>query len=751
MIIDRNIKKYIVYSEDPVICGLEKMDANNMRIIFVVSETGMLEGVVADGDVRRWMIRQQAYVDVQNPIIDICNKNFEYCLINEHPAVIAGRFSNRIEYVPLVDEKMHLLAVASKRIPVLSIGDRRLADEEPAFVIAEIGNNHNGSLALAKDLVDAAVEAGADCVKFQMRNMKELYRNEGDANDSGEDLGSQYILDLLSKFQLKDEELEEIFEYCKSRKVIPLCTPWDTSSVNFLDAYGLQAFKVASADFTNHDLLAAIAEKGKIMICSTGMCTEQEVKAGVDLLKYLGARFILLHCNSTYPSPFKDINLHYIDRLKEMSPFPVGYSGHERGGHVAVAAVARGAKVIEKHLTLDRTLEGNDHKVSLLPAEFREMVQAIREVELALGTSGSRNVSQGELINRESLAKSLTVNRDVAMGEVITAEMIEIKSPGKGLPPYRKNDLIGLPAPRNFKKGEFFYLEDLEGQTVSPRDFKFVHPFGVPVRYHDAQRIASCCKMDLLEIHLSYKDLDENIGKFFSEPFSQDLVVHSPELFAGDHILDLCSSDEKYRKRSIDELQRVINITNELKRFFPHSQRPLIVLNAGGFSADGFLPKEKRTELYAVLAESLKQLNQEGVEIIPQTMPPFPWHFGGQRFHNLFVDAREIVRFCKQYGYRICLDLSHSKLACNHAKYSFTRFLTEVALVTAHMHIADAIGLDGEGLQIGEGEIDFREMMGLLARLVPHVSFIPEIWQGHKNNGHGFWVALDFLEKQSLR
>lgn len=751
MIIDRNIKKYIVYSEDPIISGLEKMDANNMRIIFVVSETGTLEGVVADGDVRRWMIKQQTQVNLQNPIIDVCNKKFEYCMDGEHPAVIAGRFSSRIEYVPLVDGKMHLLAVATKRIPILTIGDHRLADDEPAFIIAEIGNNHNGSLQLAKGLVDAAVEAGADCVKFQLRNMKELYRNEGHANDAGEDLGSQYVLDLLSKFQLKNDELREVFDYCKSKNVVPLCTPWDIPSVDFLDAYGLQAFKVASADFTNHDLLTAIAEKGKIMICSTGMCTEQEVKAGVDLLKYLGAQFILLHCNSTYPTPFKDINLHYIDRLKEMSPFPVGYSGHERGGHVAVAAAARGAKVIEKHLTLDRTLEGNDHKVSLLPTEFREMVQSIREVEQALGAGSNRNITQGELINRESLAKSLTINRDVEKGVVITAEMIEIKSPGKGLPPYRKNDLIGIRAPRNFTKGDFFYLEDLEGQSVSPRDFKFLHPYGVPVRYHDAQRIASSCKMDLLEIHLSYKDLDEDFEKFFSGPFSHKLIVHSPELFAGDHILDLCSFDEKYRKRSIRELQRVINITNKLKKYFPRVDRPLIVLNAGGFSADGFLSKDIRSKCYEILAESLKQIDQEGVEIIPQTMPPFPWHFGGQRFHNLFVDSHEILDFCAQHGYRICLDLSHSKLACNHAKYSFSRFLSDVAPVTAHMHIADAKGLDGEGLQIGEGEIDFKAVMDQLADLVPHVSFIPEIWQGHKNNGQGFWVALDILEKQSLR
>ncbi|WP_163339194.1 N-acetylneuraminate synthase family protein [Desulfopila sp. IMCC35008] len=749
MIIDREISKYIVFSEDPIVRGLEKMDANNMRIIFIVSETGVLEGIVSDGDVRRWLIEKQNNTDIQKPIIDICNKSFEYSSVNEHPADLSKRFSSRIEYVPLVDDKFHLIAIASKRVPSLIIDSTEISNESNTFIIAEIGNNHNGDIAFAKKLVDAAVDAGADCVKFQMRDLTELYSNTGNANDAKEDLGSQYVLDLLSKYQLSNDELIEIFDYCKQVGTIPLCTPWDQPSIDFLDEYGMQAFKIASADFTNHDFLKSIAEKGKVMICSTGMCNEQEVKAGVDILKRIGAKFILLHCNSTYPAPFKDINLNYLDRLGELSPFPVGYSGHERGGSIAQAAVAKGAKVIEKHFTLDRSMEGNDHKISLLPHEFKEMVQGIRSIELALGTSGNRDITQGELINRESLAKSLVINQELKKGERILEGMVEVKSPGKGLAPYKKNELIGLEASRDFKKGDFFYPEDIEGLEVEPRDFKFTHRYGVPVRYHDAVQIASSCSLDLLEIHLSYKDLEEDFEKFFSEAFSHDLVVHSPELFEGDHILDLCTPDHDYRSRSITELQRVVDITRKLKSYFPSSDCPLIVLNPGGFSADGFIAKEVRKEYYEILIDSLNQVDQDGVEIIPQTMPPYPWHFGGQRFHNLFIDSSEILDFCTSHGFRICLDLSHSKLACNFTKYPFSRFIEDIAHVTAHMHIADAKGLDGEGLQIGDGEIDFGMLMKVLQEKIPHASFIPEIWQGHKNGGKGFWIALDHLEKYS--
>lgn len=212
-------------------------------------------------------------------------------------------------------------------------------------------------------------------------------------------------------------------------------------------------------------------------------------------------------------------------------------------------------------------------------------------------------------------------------------------------------------------------------------------------------------------------------------------------------MLDLCNEDAGYRHRSIAELQRVINLTNELKKYFSKTQRPKIIVNVGGFSDDGFISSEKKEELYKILSNSLMELDQEGVELLPQTMPPYPWHFGGQRFHNLFVEADEIVAFCQKYSYRVCFDLSHSKLACNFKKNSFNDFLKVVMPFTAHMHIADSRGVDGEGLQIGEGDMDFKSIMREVANLGPEVSFIPEIWQGHKNGGQGFWVALDRLEK----
>lgn len=746
MILERNLSKYIVFSEDSLLSALRRINDNKSGIVFSVSETGKLEGVLTDGDVRRWLTESHQ-VDLDVAVSLVSNKQFTSLPQEASHEDIESAFNERVHIIPLVDRHQHLVSIAKQENSEFRIGDFVIADDKPALLIAEIGNNHNGRLETAYKLVDEAIRAGADCAKFQLRHMASLYLNAGNPTAASEDLGAQYTLDLLSRFQLPVEDLFKVFDYCKQNGIMPLCTPFDKESLDQLERYGLPAFKVASADLTNHDLLEQIARTGRPLICSTGMSNEGEIVEAVRILRRLNAQYVLLHCNSTYPAPFKDIHLNYMDRLKRIGNCPVGYSGHERGIAVAIAAVARGARVVEKHFTLDRNMEGNDHRVSLLPDEFRMMVQGIREVEEALGSQDTRRVTQGEMMNREVLGKSLVINRDLAQEAIITEEMIDVRSPGKGLPPYRKQELIGKPARHDFKAGDFFFPSDVDANAVVARQYDFSRPFGVPIRYHDMAKMIGRSNFDLVEFHLSYKDLDEELSTYFDQTYDLDFVVHSPELFAGDHIMDLCSSDPEYRARSISELQRVIDVTRKLQPYFSRSERPLIIINAGGFSLDGFIPQSQHAGLYDLVAESLSQLDSEGVEIIPQTMPPYPWHFGGQRYHNLFMSAEDIDAFCARHGYRICLDISHSQLACNHMSVSFKDFLEQVGGYSAHLHIVDAEGVDGEGLQIGTGNIDFGMVSDVLARKAAGASFVPEIWQGHKNGGEGFWIAMDRLEK----
>jgi len=750
MQIYRQLGPFLVHESDSVRDALAKIESNKHKIVYVVDDKSCLLGCFGDGDFRRWTLRQEN-LDLDQPILAACNRACASMPIDSGVREIEARLQHINSSLPLVDDHGHIIALAEKGSNFITVQNRRISDEDPVFVIAEIGNNHQGSPELARALVDHAVAAGVDCVKFQMRSMAQLYGSTVSASSPEQDLGSQYTLDLLEKFQLPDEELFKLFDYCRESGVIALCTPWDIASLEKLEAYGLPAYKIASADLTNFQLLHYAAETGKPLLCSTGMSSEDEIRQAAGFLEKQKAQFIFLHCNSTYPTPYKDINLGYLAKLKEITRGVVGYSGHERGHTVALAAVSLGAKVIEKHLTTDRELEGNDHKVSLLPDEMSTLVSEIRKLEQALGTPAARQISQGEMMNREVLAKSLFAQRDIPAGDVVQEGDIAVLSPGKGIQPNRMHELIGRTLRRDVKAGTEFFESDIHGGTKRKPAYSFARPWGIPVRYHDFAQLTEGVKPDFVEFHLTYKDLEVDISDFVAGGQTMGLAVHAPELFADDHLLDLAALDEAYRHKSIAELQRVLAHTRELAERFPAIDATVLVLNCGGWNDAGFVRDEDKLRKYRLVEESLAEMDLSGITLAIQTMPPFPWHFGGQSYHNLFVLPEEAAAFCARTGHGLCLDISHSMMTCNYYERDLYEFIETVGEHVLHLHIVDAEGVDGEGVQIGHGDVDFRRLGEVLDARVPGVPFIPEVWQGHTEDGAGFWQALEFLERKFAR
>ena len=611
------------------------------------------------------------------------------------------------------------------------------------FIIAEIGNNHNGDPALARKLVDAAIEAGADCVKFQLRNREELYRT-APGEEGSEDLGVEYIQDLLNKVELTREQHRELREYCRQRDITYMCTPWDESSVDVLAEFDVPAFKLASADLTNPFLIRKAAAVGKPLVLSTGMSFEPEIERAIALLRELGAEFALLHCNSTYPAPDGDIHLRYINRLRELHPV-IGYSGHERGTAVTLAAVTLGAAIVERHITLDRMMEGPDHAASLEPGEFRALVEGIRQIEAALPWTGpGRQPSQGELLNRENLGKSVIAATAIASGDVFSESNLRVASPGQGLAPYRLPELLGKTAGRELRKGDFLFESDIQAQVQPRRHYEFPLLWGVPVRYHDFRQYLKVIEPDLYEFHLSYRDLALQPSKYLERVDCRRLIVHAPELFENSELLDLTSDDLAYRRRSIDNVKRVVEATEAIRAYFPSADSALIVGNVGGFSMDAPFPLSHREELYRRYVESCAQIDFGSTELIPQNMAPFPWHFGGQRHQNIFMMPDELVRKAQELKLRYCIDLSHLQMTCNHFGLGFQQALQSLLPYSAHLHVADALGVNGEGVLMGTGDVDWPATWHKICAW-PKLSFIPEVWQGHKDHGAGFWSALEFL------
>ncbi len=324
------------------------------------------------------------------------------------------------------------------------------------YIIAEIGDNHNGNPDLAFEMVDKAVEAGVDCVKFQVFKTEEVisfnaqkaeYQIENTGNDENQ-------FEMVKKLELDFSAYEKLFEYCKMKKVDFLATAFDLSSADFLQNLGIKKWKIPSGEITNLPLLIKIAKTHKPIIMSTGMCTIEEIHTAINALKKYGAGEItLLHCNTGYPTPLEDVNLLAMKQMEQEFGLKIGYSDHTVGVLVPIAAVALGATVIEKHFTLDKNMDGPDHKASLEPQELAEMVQAVRKTEIALG-NGEKKPSKSESKNIDVARKSIVARRKILKGEVFTEENLATKRPGNGISPMKWFEVIGKTAKRQFEYDE---------------------------------------------------------------------------------------------------------------------------------------------------------------------------------------------------------------------------------------------------------------------------------------------------------
>ena len=737
-------QKYFVQSSVLVEKALESLTHIHEKTLFVIDQNGKLLGSITDSDIRRGLIESRVTPN-KTKVIEVCNTD---CKSIKENNISKAIFDPRYKVYPVIKSNGSVVGVLRNPPNDMVIGNHTVGPDARTFIIAEIGNNHNGCFDRAREMVDLAKKAAVDCVKFQMRDLQSLYR-EKTLKKTGEDLATEYVLDLLEKIELTVDEHFKLKEYCDNLGILYLCTAWDEVSIENLEEFGVKGYKVSSADLTNIPLLEKFHNTNKPLILSTGMSTQEEIKFSVEYLNRLGTSFALLHCNSTYPAPLNDINLNYLNTLKNIHPI-IGYSGHERGIAVSQAAIALGACIIERHFTLDRTMEGPDHAASLEFEEFSLLVEGVREIEIALGSSNAKSVSQGELINRENLGKSIVAKTAIKKGTILKRHHLNIKSPGQGLSPQKIQNIIGKVAKRDFEKEDYFFESDINDDAINAREYKFSRPWGIPVRYHDFQKFKDISNPDLVEFHLSYSDMNLEFSNFIHGPQTMDFVVHAPELFKDSHLLDLASLSEVYRENSINEMKKIIQITQNMKELFPKTKKPLIVTNIGGFTMDSPLTEKERVKRYSLFADSLKQLRSNDVEIIAQTMAPFPWHFGGQRYQNLFLHLDEITKYCKVLELNICLDISHSYLYCNEFNKNLIEYVEAVSPFVKHIHFGDGDGTNGEGLQIGEGTINFDSLIKTLDKYCPDASFIPEIWQGHKNQGIGFWKALEMLEDFQL-
>jgi len=326
------------------------------------------------------------------------------------------------------------------------------------FVIAEAGVNHNGSLELAMRLVDGAVEAGADAVKFQTFKADKLVRRVAEKAEYQRQTTAVYEsqYDMLKKLELDENAHRELIRHCNEKKIMFLSTPFDHDSIELLSNFGMPIFKIPSGEITNLPYLRHIGCLGKEVILSTGMADLGEIEDALDVLMQTGVpkeKITVLHATTEYPCPIEEVNLSAMQTIRAAFGVKVGYSDHTQGIEVPIAAVAMGAVVIEKHFTLDHAMEGPDHKASLEPEELKAMISAIRRISLAMG-DGIKKPSTSEMKNMDIARKSIVASKQIKAGETFSENNISVKRPGDGISPMRWDEVIGQTAQKSYEEDD---------------------------------------------------------------------------------------------------------------------------------------------------------------------------------------------------------------------------------------------------------------------------------------------------------
>ncbi len=332
------------------------------------------------------------------------------------------------------------------------------------LIIAEAGVNHNGSLDIAIKLIDQAVEAGVDIIKFQtFKSEKLVSKSARQADYQKKNIGSSADdsqLNMLKKLELSEKDHEELIAYCQEKDIKFFSTAFDMDSIEYLHSLKMGLWKIPSGEITNYPYLKKIAQYGEPTILSTGMCELSDIEAAVNALLANGLRkeqITVLHCNTEYPTPYEDVNLRAMQEIKDKFGVNIGYSDHTKGIEVPIAAVALGATVIEKHFTLDRTMPGPDHKASLEPDELKQMVSSIRHIESALG-DGHKKVSESERKNIAIARKSIVAACSIKKGEILTEENLTVKRPGTGISPMRWEEVIGTKAIKDYEEEDLIEM-----------------------------------------------------------------------------------------------------------------------------------------------------------------------------------------------------------------------------------------------------------------------------------------------------
>lgn len=601
-------------------------------------------------------------------------------------------------------------------------------------VIAEIGINHNGSHNVARQLIKEAFLAGVDFVKFQYRNLDNLYL------PGHKEIGDEILEHEINRCQISVQNLISLVRYAKSLGVhgvgISFFNLEDVDDFkNEIELFDF--FKIPSPEFGNLPLMRRLIDTKKPLFVSTGAQFEGLVE---KIFKSLPeANWYPFHCVSNYPTKIYNAKLGYIQFLKEKYKKNVGYSSHDDDWRVCIAAIGVGARWIERHITLNKDDIGLDHSTSSTPEEFRELVHFVKSSNLMLSGNEPRTPNQGELLNLQNLGRSFYFKKNIGVGNLVTANDLVYRSPGVGIRAYEIDLLTNTPLVQDARSGQVLCKALFESKrNLSPKlvENTIKSKIALPVRLHDIESIRTRFPIDSFELHLSYRELASSINlKLFKS--NEFYSIHVPDYISPTELINPFSGDGDVRRRSIEVFSRVKELAREL--FILTGKKIPIVSSLS-------IAQANHGDFYLRCKCLTSEWNEfeKGSFLTMQILPPVAWYFGGSATVDVFSspDSWGVLSDMK---IPVTLDLSHLIMSCNFYDYSLADAINLLTPISKHVHLSLARGFDGEGVDFSDPTDE--EISALKEIIQLDVTKVIEVWQGHLNCYAGFEQALVDLDK----
>jgi N-acetylneuraminate synthase len=607
---------------------------------------------------------------------------------------------------------------------------------EEFYLVAELGINHNGDFETAKTLISKAATSGVNAIKFQYRNLSRTYES------TPYEIGDESLKLEIEKNSLSVNEIILLYEYAKIFNVdvgISFFDKFDvTDFKSFISKFDF--FKIPSVELTNLDLIKTFYQYHKPILISTGAHSEKEIEFIFKQIDY--DKWVPMHCISNYPVIDVNSKLGYIKYMQDKWERHVGYSSHDENWENCILAYTLGARIIERHITLDKKQLGLDHSTSSTPEEFKKLSSIIRNFNQIISGNDKRKINQGELINLQNLSKSFFAKRSINAGESFELIDFNYRHPRVGLSMSNAQLYVGKSLVQPCKSGAVLTEAHFHDSLVLPSkifDLCNKLKISLPIRLHDYKEIQEKFKINNFELHLSYKEVDK-LELFKKIADNHVFTIHLPDYQDSNRLLNPFT-DEYHNKI---ESKHMINVVKDFAIKLSKIQNEKVIVVAS-FSPN----QETLSAFYADCYNLQLEFETAGITLAYQWLPPFAWYFGGSVKLNAFNKLSDLD-FIKLHNLNICLDTSHLLMSSNYYGYDPGSVLEILEKQIVHFHLADAVGTDGEGIQLGQGETtNNRFLYEVINR--PQRKVI-EVWQGHLNLYQGFTDALltikDFTEDE---